>query len=270
MNCIFCENETSTDRSIEHIIPESLGNKDHTLPRGVVCDKCNNYFARKVESPILDLEYFKLTRNEEGLFNKRGRPVTITALFKDKTGGYLSTDIGISPDGDTLNIHILNEMVFDRIRSGDGINEVMFLKAPMEPPVGLLGRFLAKIAVESFVLRLLDAPNFLQDFIREESLKPIRKYARYGGADWVYHQRILYPRNYPQPDLIPNEYYQCLHEFDFLYTTDSELYFVLAIFGVEYVINMGNPSIDGYQRWLEKNDYISPLYTEKNIQAMKV
>lgn len=54
MNCIFCKEESSNSRSIEHIIPESLGNKDHVLPPGIVCDKCNNYFARKIEKKILE------------------------------------------------------------------------------------------------------------------------------------------------------------------------------------------------------------------------
>ena len=47
--CIFCHKDVSISKSVEHIIPESLGNKSHVLPKGYVCDECNNYFARKVE-----------------------------------------------------------------------------------------------------------------------------------------------------------------------------------------------------------------------------
>lgn len=238
MNCIFCEKETSSDRSVEHIIPESLGNKRHILPRGIVCDTCNNYFARKVESPVLNSEYFKLVRSEEGLFNKRGRPATITALFKDKNGGHLSTDIGVVSDGSTLTIHILDEMAFDRIRLDNNINEFMFQKASTEPPPNLLSRFLAKVAVEAFVLKLLDIPNLLQDFICEESLKPIRKYARYGGQDWIYHQRIFHEPDHLYFSPLVEVPYQVLFEFDFLHTEDEELYFVLIILGVEYAINI--------------------------------
>ena len=54
----FCNKDSSTSRSVEHIIPESFGNTDHVLPVGVVCDACNQYFARKVERQILESPMF--------------------------------------------------------------------------------------------------------------------------------------------------------------------------------------------------------------------
>lgn len=65
MRCIFCERDSSTSRSIEHIIPESLGNHEHVLERGVVCDGCNNYLARKIEEPVLSSGYFKNLRSRQ-------------------------------------------------------------------------------------------------------------------------------------------------------------------------------------------------------------
>jgi hypothetical protein len=50
-----------------------------------------------------------------------------------------------------------------------------------------------------------------------------------------------------------------LHEFDLLYTEYKELYAVICIFGTEYTINMGGPELEGYELWLKKNDYVSPL-----------
>lgn len=47
--CIFClrtESESASFSSEEHIIPESLGNKEYILKPGFVCDKCNNYISR--------------------------------------------------------------------------------------------------------------------------------------------------------------------------------------------------------------------------------
>ncbi|QAS81262.1 hypothetical protein CO657_22920 (plasmid) [Rhizobium acidisoli] len=53
--CIFCRKSHVAFRSVEHIIPESLGNLSgrHLLPKGIVCDPCNNYFSHSVEAPIL-------------------------------------------------------------------------------------------------------------------------------------------------------------------------------------------------------------------------
>ena len=48
MRCIFCGSDTSQSTSVEHIIPESFGNSKAILRKGIVCDKCNNYFSRKV------------------------------------------------------------------------------------------------------------------------------------------------------------------------------------------------------------------------------
>lgn len=53
MSCIFCKEEVSSEHE-EHILPESLGGKDWAvLPEGLVCEKCNQYFGAKVESPAL-------------------------------------------------------------------------------------------------------------------------------------------------------------------------------------------------------------------------
>jgi hypothetical protein len=57
---------------------------------------------------------------------------------------------------------------------------------------------------------------------------------------------------------------QTVHEFDILQTEQLEYYFVLALFGVEMAINVGGPVIDGYLKWLQEHDGVSPLYYGKN------
>ncbi len=64
MRCIFCKGDSNQSRSVEHIIPEALGNIEHVLPRGIVCDTCNNYFARKVEGPLLETQWFRHARSK--------------------------------------------------------------------------------------------------------------------------------------------------------------------------------------------------------------
>ena len=61
-----------------------------------------------------------------------------------------------------------------------------------------------------------------------------------------------------------DEIFELPHEYDLLYTDSHEMYIVLAIFGVEYVLNLGGPEIDGYERWLSTNSRVSPLYSGKN------
>ncbi|WP_353957562.1 HNH endonuclease [uncultured Alistipes sp.] len=49
MQCIFCHKDASWPTNVEHIVPESLGNKDMCLPKGYVCDECNHHLAIKAE-----------------------------------------------------------------------------------------------------------------------------------------------------------------------------------------------------------------------------
>ena len=51
------------------------------LPRGIVCDSCNNYFAREVEKPFLDSPAIKQLRFIEAIPNKRGRIPSVSAIL---------------------------------------------------------------------------------------------------------------------------------------------------------------------------------------------
>jgi hypothetical protein len=72
LKCIFCKQDSSNSISVEHVIPESLGNKKTVLPKGAVCDSCNNYFASKIEQPVLASGEFTQLRFNQLLKNKNG------------------------------------------------------------------------------------------------------------------------------------------------------------------------------------------------------
>src|SRR3990167_1054713 len=73
MRCLFCKIDSTDSKSVEHVVPESLWNTKHVLPKGVVCDPCNNYFAREVEKPFLDSPAISRLRFTQVIPNKRGR-----------------------------------------------------------------------------------------------------------------------------------------------------------------------------------------------------
>lgn len=60
-------------KSEEHIIPKSLGNDELILPRGIICDDCNNYFAREIEKPFLENEAIKLLRTYHTIPSRKGK-----------------------------------------------------------------------------------------------------------------------------------------------------------------------------------------------------
>lgn len=70
--CIFCLQTGDIFHTVEHIIPESLGNTDDFLIDRV-CDKCQNYFGREVENYVLTKTPFGFWRTMAGTLNKKGK-----------------------------------------------------------------------------------------------------------------------------------------------------------------------------------------------------
>lgn len=71
--CIFCKADSLQSMSTEHIMPESIGNTDHFLPKGIVCDNCNNYFSRELENPILSSGIIQELRSIMEIKTKKGK-----------------------------------------------------------------------------------------------------------------------------------------------------------------------------------------------------
>jgi hypothetical protein len=263
LKCIFCKQDSSNSISAEHVIPESLGNTKTVLPKGIVCDSCNNYFAAKVEKPVLASGEFTQLRFNQLIKNKKGRvpetkiyigPHAVTARRNDKL------DFSFMP-GDFSKI----QEYLSSTNKG-----MMIIPVTGEPPHNHhLSRFLAKMALEALTFRCLNGAGWNDYIVGHEQLDAIRNFARYPKRNeiWEYSKRRIYAEDNSHKT-IDGVNYQVMNEWDILVTggiDDSEFYFVLAVFGMEYAINLGGNSIDGYKAWLVKNNDISPLYLDKNI-----
>ncbi|MFA6493047.1 MAG: HNH endonuclease [Patescibacteria group bacterium] len=61
-SCLWCDSDTTNSVGQEHIIPESIGGV-MKLPKGIVCDECNNYFGNELDMhlrtghPLMMLAY---------------------------------------------------------------------------------------------------------------------------------------------------------------------------------------------------------------------
>ncbi|QQX77783.1 MULTISPECIES: HNH endonuclease [Aequorivita] len=257
MRCIFCKQISDLSKSVQHIIPESLGNKDLILSYGTVCDSCNQYFAIKIEKPMLEMNYFQNVRFRNQIKSKKGRNITYKTLFPHKDGGwfdmYIQDDSLAFSGDDSKIINLIKEKK---------VNKMMFevVDQPVYPNINV-SRFLAKTAIEAFAIKFEDDRKLLNEMIDMPQLDPLREFARYGkGKFWNYHQRRIYseetrfedPLHHPEP-------YEVLHELDFLILKPGIYYFVLVIMGIEYVINCGASELDLYKHWLLKNDDISPI-----------
>jgi hypothetical protein len=69
--CIICLNK-SESLSIEHIVPESMGNSIYILEGGTVCDQCNNRFS-KFEDKAISNSIFHMERARFGFKTKKGK-----------------------------------------------------------------------------------------------------------------------------------------------------------------------------------------------------
>jgi hypothetical protein len=74
--CLFCRRHDVGFTSEEHIFTEGLGiTIDYVLPKGVVCDRCNNGPLARADQAIIDFEPVQLLRAERGLPTRSKRAV---------------------------------------------------------------------------------------------------------------------------------------------------------------------------------------------------
>lgn len=282
MRCLFCKQDSSQSKSVEHIIPESLGNTTAILPKGVVCDKCNNYFARKVEQPFMESIDILTLRFREGIPNKRGLvppingfsyggiPVKVYNPFP-RIPFFARKEKIIAIDAKHTNI--------TKILQHGGIITSAFVDDMIPLNTKTISRFVGKVAFESLAQRLSEHDGGLDHLIDQSSYDPIRNYVRFGNAEnWPCNIRRIYDMDKVWQDEMGMQH-QMIHESDFLLIPVDEKsnllkdnpvlvypYFVFALFGLEFVIYMAGPDSDAlepYKLWLQKHGNVSPLYYEK-------
>jgi len=100
-HCIYCLKKSAPFNSEEHIIPETLGNEELILPRGYVCDRCNNGVLSRLDNFLLDFEPISFLRVIYSPYTKAGKlpkasyqnisirkthPRNVVLTAKDKSG----------------------------------------------------------------------------------------------------------------------------------------------------------------------------------------
>lgn len=272
--CIFCHKDSSGSKSLEHIIPESLGNKKWVLPKGYVCDACNNYFARKIEKELLEQPYFVSLRFRKEILTKKNRLVKQHMIFP---GAMKATDVIMLSTPDGVLASFDDEEIYEKIKTGNCHQMIAPYLPEPDFPNEKMSRFLAKCAYEYFLYNMgeekfdLCVQEFMANKEGKSILDAIREYARYGkGEYWQYSQRRIYPESALFVDS-KKKPYEILHEMKLFVKElthkennqiEAEIYFILAICGIEYSICLSDPDISEYNQWLKENNYKSPLVNE--------
>jgi hypothetical protein len=267
VRCIFCKSDSSESRSVEHIIPEALGNIEHVLPPGVVCDRCNNYFARKVEGPLLETPWFRHVRSRQWVTNKRGFVPPMSGVVP---GARMGANVWL--DGPKLVLGGRNEKELFQLETAILSGRASSVYIPIVEAIDerLMSRFLAKVAIEILAHRLIAVEGWEEPLIDDAQLDPLRRYARIGDRPslWPFSRRRIHGEEDCQVEVEGG--FQVLHEFTLLYSEKRELYGVLCLFGEEFAINFGGPEISGYSTWLSEHRGRSPLYLSDDLPIPSV
>lgn len=70
--CLICRCVDGGFTSVEHILPESIGNKTEVLPVGVVCDRCNNGVLSRLDQALGGFIPIEMMRTWHGIPSKSG------------------------------------------------------------------------------------------------------------------------------------------------------------------------------------------------------
>lgn len=262
MRCIFCKQSSEYSTSVEHIVPHSFGNRRAILPKGIVCDQCNNYFARKIEQPLLADRSFRNLRAWYQVPNRRGRPPSLHGLI---AGTELEVGLRLTDEGFAFEAERQGETksIYNHISANESANRptALLFEMPMAPPKNLMSRLLAKMALELISLRMAADRSLMNRFVDEPHWDRLRRWARIGDNfdEWPYHQRVILPEETMMRHPDTGEWVRAGYSLDIFITNRRETYVAFMLYGHEFVINTGGPSIKGYEEWLEHQGGISPL-----------
>ncbi len=139
-------------------------------------------------------------------------------------------------------------------------NGFLFL-IEMDPPKREISRFLSKMALETIAETFGQSDGGTEAVVDADFFDNIRSYARYGNnfSEWPYSQRRIYPETTMMRHPDTNAWVPVGFGCSLFMTKHLETLFAFCFYGIEFVINVGGPSIRGYEEWLVDNGNISPM-----------
>lgn len=271
--CLFCKKSTHNSKSIEHIIPESFGSKKKVLPKGIVCDSCNNYFSIKVEKPILSHASFRNIRAFNQVPNKKGK---YPSLLGEVSGTDLKVSLKLDKNQNPLiqpefekDRPCYNSLFADKLENST-FRPLVF-PVNIEPPSKEMSRLLAKMALEAMAYLNCKDSHWVDLLVDSSHYDLIRNYARCGMGviEWPYFQRRIFPEETKMVHSETGKWVQVGFGHDILLTSLPETYFIFVYYGTEYTLNVGGPSTTGFEAWLKENNGQSPILKSMGVDLVQ-
>ena len=161
---------------------------------------------------------------------------------------------------------------YERLKRLDALyvrQNVLVFPMTVDPPQKEMSRFLAKMAFESLFRRFaaVDGPEKARELLSTDHYDNIRLWARYGHnfLSWPYHYRAYFSEETMMEHPQTKKWVQFGFGHDLLLTDRPETFFVFSYYGHEFAINLGGPSIKGYELWLSKNNHVSVLVEKQGL-----
>lgn len=143
----------------------------------------------------------------------------------------------------------------------EGFEQPLIFTIEDDLPQKEMSRFLCKLALETVAeLYGAHATNPECD-IHSPFFDNIRNFARHGTnfKEWPYSHRRVYPHETLMRHPDTNEWVHNGFGGTLFMNKHQETLYVFILYGVEFVINVGGPSIKGYEEWLIEHGGISPM-----------
>jgi hypothetical protein len=174
----------ATFTSESHVLPECVGNeKQQVLPKGVVCDRCNQHFGKKIEPTFINDPIFKTAVGILQLRDKDNEFVYKHSL----SGVHRDVHMDIKISDYQISVTTKYEVKDQPGKAYEDRDISLKSKVYDKKSFAFLSRAVHKIAFESLAFSLyvkngaeIKNPEMKNLDIFDHSFDVIRKWARYG------------------------------------------------------------------------------------------
>ncbi|HEY0070847.1 MAG TPA: hypothetical protein VGE04_12850 [Chloroflexia bacterium] len=234
--CIYCLSSEGSFKSEEHMVPEGMGNYDDVLPRGYVCDSCNNGPLSILDNALCECPLFVFQRVKYVPYTKQGK----LPEFRFQNATLRKTDplnITFIADPDSDAVEVVKEHEDGTVE----LNVRMTYRKLFNER--LLARALCKIALGTIAIDLG------RDYACSSRFDATRKFIREGGE---FHNNLLLLTWFTDRPEIQLRYFHDLPE-----GTLAEF----LIFGVYLCLNLEEAPLLELSEELRQAGYIElPLF----------
>lgn len=179
--CMFCLQSDGPFKSREHIVPESLGNKEMMLPPGYVCDRCNNGPLSQLDNALIRCPPVALIKTTRYIKSKRNRlPKAMfgeAGLYAVDVDGESGVQLCVPDPGDVIDREGSFEVTLRATWSPRGWSQV--------------SRAILKMGLQHLALELG------KEAVLDKRFDGVRRSILVGGsAGWVAYTREVTPTDH--------------------------------------------------------------------------